>query len=46
MVTWPVTVVTPAGNLTLRSDDSIYLTGPAEVIAEGIWFYGKIESNE
>ncbi|NDJ13158.1 MAG: diaminopimelate epimerase [Acidobacteriia bacterium] len=46
MVTWPVTVVTPAGNLTLRSDDSIYLTGPAEVIAEGIWFYGKIDSNE
>lgn len=39
LVTWPVTVLTPAGALTLRSDDSVYLTGPAEVIAEGIWFY-------
>ena len=46
LVTWPITVVTPAGKLTLRADDSVYLTGPAAVIAEGIWFYGRLVANE
>ncbi|HSU53401.1 MAG TPA: diaminopimelate epimerase [Candidatus Dormibacteraeota bacterium] len=36
----PVTVQTPAGALTLRFEDSVFLTGPAEFIAEGIYFYG------
>jgi diaminopimelate epimerase len=31
----PVEVRTPAGSLTLRWDDSVYLTGPAELIGEG-----------
>jgi diaminopimelate epimerase len=34
----PVTIHTPAGTMTLRWDDSVYLTGPAEFIAEGVWF--------
>lgn len=31
----PVEVRTPAGSMTLRWNDSIYLTGPAELIGEG-----------
>jgi len=31
----PVEVRTPAGSLNLRWDDSVYLTGPAELIGEG-----------
>lgn len=31
----PVEIRTPAGSMTLRWDDSIYLTGPAEWIGEG-----------
>jgi diaminopimelate epimerase len=31
----PVEVRTPAGSLTLRWDDSVYLTGPAELIGQG-----------
>jgi diaminopimelate epimerase len=31
----PVEVRTPAGSLNLRWDDSLYLTGPAELIGEG-----------
>lgn len=34
----PVRVHTPAGELTLRWDDSVYLTGPAEMIGEGEFF--------
>lgn len=34
----PVEIRTPAGNLTLRWDDSVYLTGPAEIIGEGRFF--------
>jgi diaminopimelate epimerase len=34
----PVEVHTPAGSMTLRWDDSVYLTGPAELIGEGIYF--------
>jgi diaminopimelate epimerase len=31
----PVEVLTPAGSLHLRLDGDAYLTGPAEIIAEG-----------
>jgi diaminopimelate epimerase len=34
----PVTIRTPAGDLELRWSDSVYLTGPAELIGEGIFF--------
>jgi diaminopimelate epimerase len=33
----PVDVVTPAGPMHLRWEDNVYLTGPAEIIAEGEW---------
>ena len=35
----PVEIRTPAGSLRLRWDDSMYLTGPAEVIGEGKFFF-------
>ncbi len=42
----PVTVLTPAGPLQLRFDEmGACLTGPAEYIADGFFYYGKI-SNE
>jgi diaminopimelate epimerase len=34
----PVEIITPAGTLSLRWEDSVYLTGPAEFIAEGRFF--------
>lgn len=34
----PVRVLTPAGPIDLRIEDDIYLTGPAEIIAEGEFF--------
>jgi diaminopimelate epimerase len=34
----PVEIRTPAGSMTLRWEDSVYLTGPAEVIGEGEFF--------
>ncbi len=34
----PVEIKTAAGSLHLRWDDSVYLTGPAEVIGEGRFF--------
>jgi diaminopimelate epimerase len=34
----PVDVRTPAGSLMLRWDDSVYLTGPAEMICEGTYY--------
>ncbi len=37
-VTSPVEVRTPAGSLTLRWDESVFLTGPAELICEGTYF--------
>ena len=33
----PVEVLTPAGPLHVRCEDSVYLTGPAEIVAEGEW---------
>jgi diaminopimelate epimerase len=35
MAEWPVKVSTPAGVLELRWEDSVRLTGPAELVAEG-----------
>jgi diaminopimelate epimerase len=40
----PVTVLTPAGPLYLRLADGAFLTGPAEYIADGDFYYGKIVS--
>lgn len=34
----PLAIQTPAGNLKLRWKDSVYLTGPAEFIGEGVFF--------
>lgn len=33
----PVIVHTPAGELTLRWEDSVYLTGPAQFVGEGVF---------
>ncbi len=41
MVESPVNVITPAGALVLRLEGEAYLTGPAEYVAEGSFFYGK-----
>lgn len=38
LVTSPVRVLTPAGPIDLRFDGDIYLTGPAEIVAEGVFF--------
>jgi diaminopimelate epimerase len=38
LVESPARVVTPAGPLDLRWDGDIYLTGPAEIVAEGVFF--------
>jgi diaminopimelate epimerase len=35
LVAPPVRVLTPAGPLDLRFDEDVYLTGPAEIVAEG-----------
>ncbi|MBV8830291.1 MAG: diaminopimelate epimerase [Acidobacteriaceae bacterium] len=34
----PVEVKTPAGSMTVRWDNGVYLTGPAEIIGEGRYF--------
>jgi len=34
----PVDVLTPAGKMTLRLEDNVYLTGPAEIVGEGEFF--------
>ena len=33
----PLEIVTPAGPLNLRWDESVFLTGPAEIIGEGVF---------
>jgi diaminopimelate epimerase len=38
MVQSPVRVLTPAGALDLRMDGEIFLTGPAEIVADGEFF--------
>jgi diaminopimelate epimerase len=44
LVQGPVSVLTPAGALQLRFEEEAYLTGPAEYIADGFFYYGKIVS--
>jgi diaminopimelate epimerase len=39
-VSSPVRVLTPAGPIDLRFDGDVYLTGPAEIVAEGEFFGG------
>ena len=39
LVRSPVRVLTPAGQLDIRSNDVIHLTGPAEIVAEGVFYY-------
>ena len=34
----PVRVLTPAGPLDLRLEEDVFLTGPAEIVAEGEFF--------
>jgi diaminopimelate epimerase len=34
----PITVLTPAGPLTVRVDSEVWLTGPAELVAEGVFY--------
>jgi len=42
LVRTPVTVLTPAGPLKLASkNDDLYLEGPAEIVAEGEFYYGE-----
>jgi len=38
LVESPVEVLTPAGSMHLRLDESVYLTGPVEIVAEGEFF--------
>jgi len=38
MVRSPVRVLTPAGPIDIRIDNEAYLTGPAEIVAEGRYF--------
>jgi diaminopimelate epimerase len=39
LVRSPARVLTPAGPIDLRWEDEIYLTGPAEIVAEGVFFW-------
>ena len=41
LVASPVTVQTAAGDLKLRWDDSVYLTGPAVIIGSGEFYYSN-----
>jgi diaminopimelate epimerase len=43
LVSSPVTVLTPAGPLELRWDESIFLTGPAVLTVDGIFHYESTE---
>ena len=40
MVESPVRVLTPAGPIDLRFDGDVYLTGPAQIVAEGVYLAG------
>jgi diaminopimelate epimerase len=42
MISSPAEVLTPAGPLQLEWRDTILLTGPAELIAEGTYHYEKM----
>jgi len=39
LISSPARVMTPAGPLEVRGDEEIYLTGPAEIVAEGVFYY-------
>ena len=41
LVSSPVTVRTPAGEIHIRWEEDAYLTGPAEIVAEGEFFMGQ-----
>jgi diaminopimelate epimerase len=41
LVQSPVNVLTPAGPLHLRLGNEVYLTGPAEYVADGFYLYGS-----
>jgi len=38
----PVEVLTPAGPIHLRIEESVYLTGPAEIVATGVFLGGPL----
>ncbi|MGH9661017.1 MAG: diaminopimelate epimerase, partial [Bryobacteraceae bacterium] len=38
LVASPVTVLTPAGPLQVRMDDDLYLAGPAQITANGVFY--------
>jgi diaminopimelate epimerase len=38
LVRSPVRIITPAGDLRLRWDDSVYLTGPAQMVGNGEFY--------
>ena len=42
----PVQVLTPAGPLIIRSANSVYITGPAEFVAEGWFQHGRMTGND
>ncbi|HEY1242987.1 MAG TPA: diaminopimelate epimerase [Bryobacteraceae bacterium] len=37
----PVRVLTPAGPIDIRLENDAYLTGPAEIVAEGVFLYNE-----
>ena len=37
----PVRVLTPAGPIDIRLEKDAFLTGPAEIVAEGVFFYNQ-----
>ncbi len=39
----PIEVITPAGSMHLRLDGDVYLTGPAEIVADGEFLTGSDE---
>jgi diaminopimelate epimerase len=41
LVESPVTVITPAGNLIVRVEEEAWLTGPAEFVADGVFYVPK-----
>ncbi len=42
----PVTVITPAGPLEIRGNPDLYLAGPAEIVGEGQFYCGRMETDE
>lgn len=42
----PITVMTPAGPLVLRFEPDAWLSGPAQYIADGFFYYAKISRDD